>query len=199
MRILRPSSEDEMIALFLRGELLSGHTGPAIQRALVDAGVDPRVVREPDVSDPDANAIRRGLLTAARDYDAGGLFHGFPDDVRWEWAALTPEELMAVRYIDYSYWVELSGGTRLPTDGARRLREGVEPFGVPSTGFFELAEELAVGKRFSELILVDGPAGLVVLEGHARLTAYALQPTAIPPELEVLVGTSPSMSEWALW
>lgn len=188
-----------MVAVFLRGELPSGHTGPAIERALAKTGVDPRVVREPDVSDPDANATRRRLLAEARGYDGAGLFNGFPADVRWEWAAITPEELMSVRYIDYSYWVELSGGTRLPTDGARRIREGVEPFGVPSAGFFELADELATGAQFSPLILVDGPAGLVVLEGHARLTAYALQRAAVPPELEVLVGSSPSMSRWALY
>jgi len=60
----------------------------------------------------------------------------------------------------------------------------------------------AVGRDapdFSPLILVDGPVGLVVLEGHARLRAYALEPTAIPVELDVLVGSSPTTSEWALY
>jgi hypothetical protein len=199
MRILRSSSEDEMIAVFLRGELPAERYGAATEQALVNARADRRVVEEPDLSDSAANALRRRLLSEVRGYGGVGLFHGFPGDVRWEWAAFALEELMAVRYIEYSYWVELSGGTRLPTDGARRLREGVEPYGVPSDGFFELADELTAGARFSPLILVDGPSGLVVLEGHARLTAYALQPTAVPPELEVLVGTSPSMSRWALY
>jgi hypothetical protein len=188
-----------MVALFLRAELPSERYGAAIERALVKAGADHRVVREPDLSDPGANAVRRRLLSEVRDYGGVGLFNGFPGDVRWEWVVLTPEELMAVRYIDYDYWVELSGGTRLPTEAARRIREGVEPFGVPSAGFYELAEALAAGRRFPALILVDGPSGLVVLEGHARLTAYALQPTSVPRELEVLVGRSPSMSQWALY
>jgi hypothetical protein len=38
-----------------------------------------------------------------------------------------------------------------------------------------------------------------VLEGHARLTAYALRPEALPAELEVLLGRSPGIAEWALW
>lgn len=199
MRALRPSSEDEMVAVFLRGELASERFGPGIERALADAGTDRRLLEEPDLSDPAANALRRRLLAELRGYGDEGLFHGFPKDVQWRWAALAPEELLAVRYIEYSYWVELSGGTRLAKDGARRLREGVEPFGVPPDGFFELAAELAASKRFSALILVEGPAGLVVLEGHARLTAYALEPTAIPEELEVLVGSSPSASSWACY
>jgi hypothetical protein len=36
----------------------------------------------------------------------------------------------------------------------------------------------------------------VVLEGHARLTAMALAPEALPPEIEVLRGVSPSMTWW---
>lgn len=199
MRVLRPSSGDEMIAVFLRGELASDRFGPDVERALADAGADRRLLEEPDLSDPDANALRRRLLSELRGYDSEGLFHGFPKDMRWDWAALMPEEVLEVRYIEYSYWLELSGGTRLATDGARRLREGVEPFGVPTAGFFELAEEVAAGERFSALVLVDGPAGLVVLEGHARLTAYALEPTAIPEELEALVGSSPSASGWACY
>jgi hypothetical protein len=42
----------------------------------------------------------------------------------------------------------------------------------------------------------DGP---VVLEGHARLTAHMLSPDALPPELEVLVGSSPKMAGWGLY
>jgi hypothetical protein len=37
----------------------------------------------------------------------------------------------------------------------------------------------------------------VVLEGHCRLTAYMLRPDRLPPELEVLVGSSPGMAGWA--
>jgi hypothetical protein len=35
--------------------------------------------------------------------------------------AITPAELARVRFIDYDYWVELSGGTRLAVDTARRI------------------------------------------------------------------------------
>jgi hypothetical protein len=56
------------------------------------------------------------------------------------------------------------------------------------------------GTRFPPLILVTAghQSGLVVLEGHVRLTAFMLCPEALPPELEVLVGHSPAMTRWGL-
>jgi hypothetical protein len=39
----------------------------------------------------------------------------------------------------------------------------------------------------------------VVLEGHVRLTAFMLARDQMPPELEVLVGSSPAMTRWDCW
>jgi hypothetical protein len=64
-----------------------------------------------------------------------------------------------------------------------------------------MAEAVAAGARFPPLILVttEPDGDLVVLEGHARLTALLLCPDRLPPELEVLVGASPAMTRWGLW
>jgi hypothetical protein len=114
---------------------------------------------------------------------------------------ITPTELAVVRYIDYDYWVELSGGTRLPADAAARIRAGVTLFGVSNDGALSMARAVANGARFPPLILVTtgSPGDLVVLEGHARLTAFMLCPDRLPPELEVLVGSSPRMADWDCW
>ena len=63
-----------------------------------------------------------------------------------------------------------------------------------------MAQAVADEARFPPLILVTTGLGddLVVLEGHVRLTAYMLRPDRLPPELEVLVGSSPDMAAWAL-
>ncbi|MFI6475659.1 hypothetical protein ACIBL5_36095 [Streptomyces sp. NPDC050516] len=204
MRRLRPSSEAEMIALFLRTELASARFQDGLQALLARAGQPERVVTDPNLDDRDENHARRQLLTWHREYGTrSGLFNGFPDDVRWEWAAITPAELATVRYIDYSYWVELSGGTRLATDAAPRIRAGAAPFGVRSDWLPAMAAAVADAARFPPLILVTAEprsdADLVVLEGHARLTAFMLRSDRLPPELEVLVGSSPTMSRWGLW
>jgi hypothetical protein len=201
MRRLRPSSEAEMVALFLRTELPAARFRDKLQALLEREGLPKRVITDPDLDDDAENQARLRLLTQHREYGTGaGLFDGFPDDVRWQWMAITPAELATVRYVDYDYWVELSGGTRLPVDAAPRIRAGVAPFGVSSDWALGMAQAFADGARFPPLILVTaGPSGdLVVLEGHVRLTAYMLRPDRLPPELEVLVGSSPDMAAWAL-
>jgi hypothetical protein len=202
MRRLRPSSEAEMVALFLRTELPAARSRDDLRALLEQARLSERVVTDPDLGDDAENQARLRLLTQHRGYaNRTELFDGFPDDVRWQWMAITPAELARVRYIDYDYWVELSGGTRLAVDAAPRIRAGVAPFKVPSDWALDMAQAVADGARFPPLILVTTApgGGLVVLEGHARLTAFMLAHDRLPPELEVLAGSSPAMSRWGLW
>src|SRR5260370_31790861 len=122
MRLRRPASEDDMVAIFLAAEVTSERYGPQIRGILTRLGQPRGIVEQPDTRDEAANAIRRQVLAAYRDYPAGDVFTGMPADVTWHHAALTPAELATVRYIDYPYLTEVSGGTRLAADGAYRLR-----------------------------------------------------------------------------
>ena len=191
-----------MVAVFLAGELGSDRFGAGLRDALDRAGSSADVVTSPDFASPEENAVRRGLLDEHRGYvRREGLFGGFPDDVVWDWVALTPSEIADVKYIDWSYWLEVSGGTRRPGDAADRIRAGLEAYDVPNDGFHELAEELRRGVAWSPLIVVSAlPAGdNIVLEGHGRLTGMALAREALPLEIEVLRGVSPGMTAWYLY
>src|SRR5262249_51249913 len=133
MRWLRPSSEAEMVALFLRTELPAGRFRDTLRALLERDGVPESVITDPDLGEDAETQARLRLLTEHREYGTRpGLFEGFPDDVSWQWMAITPAELATVRYIDYDYWVELSGGTRLAVDAAPRIRAGVAPVGGAS-------------------------------------------------------------------
>jgi hypothetical protein len=190
VRVLGPSNEEAMVWLFLRGELDSERYGSRIRGV-----IDERLLLEPDLDDVRQNALRRAALTTVRGYESReGLFHGFPDDVRWTWAELSPEEVLEVRYIEYDYWVELSAGSRRPSDAAEQIRAGVDVFRVPSAEF--LAD---VGADAPPLIVVGDGSRLVVLEGHTRLTRYALRPDVLPPALKVRLGRSSRIAEWACW
>jgi len=206
MRWLRSSSEAEMVALFLRTELPSDPWKDDLRALLGRAGLPDRVITAPDLGDDAENQVRLRLLTEHRGYGTRtGIFEGFPDDVRWQWMAITAAGLAEVRYIRYDYWDELSGGSRLAIDAAARIRAGVAPFGVPNNGKLEMAQAVAAvagGARFPPLILVTtglGGGDLVVLEGHVRLTAFMLARGQLPPELEVMVGSSPAMTRWDCW
>src|SRR5690242_10064581 len=125
-----------MVACFLRGELSSERFGDGIRQALVAAGQAETLVTHPDILDDEANDARRAILAATRGFgEDRELFIDFPPRVRWVRALLTPAELARVRYIEYSYWRELSGGSRLPVDAARRIRDGFRAFGVSNRRF----------------------------------------------------------------
>jgi hypothetical protein len=49
-----------------------------------------------------------------------------------------------------------------------------------------------------ELIAVTTPAQspIVLVEGHVRLTAYALFPEHVPPELQIFLGISEAAADW---
>jgi hypothetical protein len=117
-----------------------------------------------------------------------GLFHGFPHDVDWERVALTADEVLGILYIDWGWWVRVSNGTRLATVAAE----------VQGRDDGDRAIAAAVATN-PELIVVTDPARsrLVLLEGHVRLTAYAAFPEYLPAELELYLGTSPTIADWS--
>lgn len=195
--MLREIREVEMVAGFLLGELSSERFGPTIRDRLMAMGESDELLTRPDFSEPRANEARARVLAATRGYgDDRELFEFFPSGVRWVNALLAPVELARVRYIEYSYWNEISGGSRLPADAAARIRAGVEAFGVPNQRFLAVAEAVARSERFPPLILVGARVDdLVCLEGNLRLTGYAL--AGFPVDVECVVGIHPQLDRWA--
>jgi hypothetical protein len=196
MRLLTSISEDEMIAVFLRAELDSGRYGEKLRSFLARDRYEREVLRRPDLDDADENAYRRQLLDEHRAYERReGLFFGFPSEVEWSRAALTRDEVLDILFIDWDWWLRVTGGSPRPRDAARRIRAGEVP-GVSAEEHQHLVQAAQ-----PELIAVTTPAfsPVVLVEGHVRLTAYALFPDALPSELEILLGVSGEMTGWCLF
>jgi hypothetical protein len=140
--------------------------------------------------------FREEVLAGTRGWRMGGLFDGFPDDIAWFRAALTPDEVLAIRYIDWDWWQRISDGTLVATVAAERIRSGLVP-GVTVETHEPIAARLRDGTAH-ELIVVCPPERdpLVLVEGHFRLTSYALFPEYLPGELELFLGESPRIEEW---
>lgn len=203
MRKIRTVSEDEMTAAFLYAEIHSPrYMSKEIYACLQRDGISPQIILSPDLHNEQENALRRAVLGAYRGYGQGReFFQGFPKELRWELVGFTRQELEQVKYIEYDYWVELSGGSRLALDGARRALAGVDVFNLSSRYFVDLAETLRNGSQFPTLIFVgrNEESYHVVLEGHARLTAYLIAPECLPTELEVIVGFSEQITQWGCY
>jgi len=188
MRLIGPASEDDMIAAFLTAEITSQRYGPHIREILAGLGQPSGVAERPDTTDDAANTVRRQVLAAYRSYPSGDVFTGMPADVTWQRAALTPAELATVRYIDYPYWTDFSGGTRLAADGARRLGRWQDQ--PPGSIYRQIGENLRDGRLPPAIILLGEPglANLIVIEGHKRLTGLLMCPHWLPAELIVMLG-----------
>jgi hypothetical protein len=198
MRLVQRISEDEMVAVFLRGEIGSPRYGCAILDLLRRDRLDSSLVDHPDLTDPTANGARKKILAEYRGFGRDAdVFTGLPDDVQWYCALLSRHELTEVRYINYDYWNELSGGSRLVVDAAGRIKNGIEIYGVSNAGIWHVAGLIAAGESLPEPILVgrDEQSPLTILEGHTRLTAYLMAPENLPDELPVFVGFSPTMDK----
>lgn len=201
MRIVGHVDEAEVVAAYLRGELESDRFSARLRELLECDGADPAVLSHPDLGDPAANAYRLALLGEFRGFGRGeGMFQNFPASVGWSRVALTREELEAILYIDWDWWLRISGGTRRPADAAARIRDG----GVPGSNAEEhepVARRLLDGPPLPELIVVttlERPR-LVLVEGHVRLTAFMLFPSYLPDGLEVFLGEAEDFERWGLF
>ena len=124
---LRSATENEVVHAFLR-EVDSERWAPAVTAALKAAGGSRDVVDHPNFADDEQNSIRRQALAKARGWGHDvGMFKDFPTDVEWSHGQLEPADVERLRYVDYSYWNALSGGTRRVIDVEATIRQGRMP------------------------------------------------------------------------
>lgn len=199
----RPADEAEVVLAFLRGEVTSRRFGDAARRALEEAG-GLELVRNPDLASEAENRARVQALSAARGWPDAELFEGFPAEVEWYHGVLSPGDLERVRFIDYSYWNELSGGSRRPIDVLPTLRSGRLPRWLTELGTswcFEFAAELATTRVVEDLIVMAplDLSGLVLLEGHARLTAIFVGGLQRRLTVRAYLGLSAAVRQWTCY
>lgn len=199
MEIVETTTENHMIACFLKAEANSSRWKERVLSTIKRLGQSKQIIDNPDLDDEAENRTRKKILTDVRGYGNNDLlFSTFPSDTKWYLAKIKKEELGRVKYMKYSYWDELSKHTRLVESGAQTIKDGTEIFNERNEGFLQAAEAVRKGTVFPPLILVgtDDHSGLVVLEGHQRITAYQIAIEYMPEVLEVIIGLSPNMSLW---
>jgi hypothetical protein len=202
MEIKEQVSEDEVIAEFLKGEINSKRFGKKILDILTKDKKEERILLNPNLENKKENLYRRKLLSKTRGFGKDKeIFENFPKDIIWKKAVFSKKELEKVKYIDYSYWNEISNKSRLPKEAAKKINKGEKVYDVSNDGFFEILSVIKQKIKFPKMIFVtkNKKSRVVVLEGHARLTAYFLAPRYIPKEIEVIIGFSEKIKDWDLY
>lgn len=189
MEVLRKSSEEEMIAEFLLAEVESVRFSEQLTESMKKLGIAKRLVTNANLQDETENVLRRRLLGNFRGYGENReLFERFPVVFDWRLCSFSGADMEHIRYIDYCYWNELSSGTGNPSAAAETIRKGIRIYDVSNDGFFQAAEYIKEGGRFPKLFfLTSDDEEFVIVEGHQRMTAYALVPECFR-DVEVIVG-----------
>lgn len=161
-------------------------------------------MRSPDLASEAENRARAQALSAARGWPDTEVFEGFPAKVAWYYGVLSPDDLERVRFIDYSYWNDLSGGSRRPIDVLPTLRAGKLPRWLTELGTswcFEFADDLATASVVDDLIVMAPPdlSDLVLLEGHARLTAIFVGGLQRRLTVRAYLGLSAAIQQWTCY
>ena len=168
-----------MVLAFLKEELDSSRFRGPILKALNEAGASERLILEGDIASEGQNVLRSRVLGLFRGYPDREIFEHYPPNVAWKYATFDADDLDRLRYVDYSYWNELSKGTSSPVQAAETIRQGEEIYGLSNQYFWEGKERLVQGRTFPPLIVLTcGNEKYLILEGHCRATAYALLPEA---------------------
>lgn len=199
MKILGQSSEEEMIIEYLRAEISSKRFSDNVREAMKRLGLDERIVLSADLQSQEENEKRRELLGAVRGYGRDeSMFERFPAVTDWKLCSFSQNDLEKIRYIHYSYWSELSGGTHRPTDAAERIRGGVCVYGQSNEGFIRAASHIRNGGVFPTMFFLTADfEDFVIVEGHQRMTAYAMALEYFK-DIKVIVGkcAGEELEEW---
>jgi len=189
MKRLRPVSEAEVIAEFLKNEFY--HEEFRHDRHLFE-----RVVLDSDLADDRDNAIRRALLFRRR----GHMWRELPVDTQWWEVQLELPDLANVRVFPRAHWRKIAGDTFLLSDIVRRIRQG--RFDRRTSAFVSkiqaLSYRLRVHHEHSAVLLIgiDERLPLTILEGNHRLTAALMaSPSLLQERFRMLCGFSPRMYE----
>jgi len=177
MKKIRDSSEDEMILIFLLEEIESERFKQDIYNSLTKINLDEALIKNANLLDEKENLLRKQVPGIFRGYPDKEIFQNYPKIKNWELVEFEAEDLNHIYYIDYDYWNELSKNTSRPTVAAQSVFEGIEIFNVPNKQFFE-AQEYLQNNDFPPVIAYTlGNGNYQLLEGHKRMTAYAMSPS----------------------
>ena len=187
LSILRPLSEHEVIAEFLRSEF--HHPEFEEYRQEFD-----HLVNHPTLDSHRENALRRALLFLRR----GAMWRELPEDTQWFRVVLTRNDLARIRFFPRAQWRRVADGSFYLTDMIESLR--LKWTESPDDEFFRKLDRIrnSVHDNVNPTVLLiglDDRSPLTILDGNHRIAAAMLaQPPADLDRFQFICGLSPSMT-----
>ncbi len=179
MKLVRKTTEEEMILAFLKGELNSKRFNDDLKNALNELGLDANIILNGNIEDGQENLDRLKIMKEFRGYPDEKLFKRFPKIDEWKLVELSESDIDNIYYIDYDYWNELSNGTSKPVEAAKVIKSGVEIYGVSNRPFLEGVEYNKTNKFPPVILITCNDVKYLIIEGHSRMTIYGFNPSKL--------------------
>ena len=186
---LRPASEEEVIAEFLKNEFYQPEFHPYWQR-------HEKVVFYPDLTDERENLLRRALLFRRR----GRMWRELPPDTQWFEVQMEPGDLSRISVFPRSQWRGVADGDF----GLKRIAQRVRAGAVSQSKDRFLAKLLSLSGHLRQeiphsavlLIGLDESSPLTIIEGNHRMVAATMvSPFIVAERFRFFCGFSPRMTE----
>jgi O-antigen/teichoic acid export membrane protein len=186
LRKLRPVTEEEVIAEFLKNEF--HHPEFDHYRGKIE-----NLVNSPDLEDRDENSLRRALLYLRR----GAMWRELPEDTQWFEVKIASADLDCVRVFPRAQWRRVSQGSFFLNDIVQEIRH--ESAKHPDDEFFAKLRRLGVEQAVNQTVLLIGindAEPLTILDGNHRIASAMLaDPSTVLKRYRFLCGFSPRMTE----
>jgi O-antigen/teichoic acid export membrane protein len=188
LKIVRPLSEHQVIAEFLRSEFHH----PEFEEYRREFS---HLVDNPDLDSNRENALRRALLFLRR----GAMWRELPEETEWFEVEVTSDDLTRLRFFPRAQWRRVAEGSFYLTDVIECLRLKWQE--SPHDEFFQKLRRLSDPVREGLvnptvlLIGIDAHSPLTILDGNHRVAAAMLsQPPATIDSFHFICGLSPAMT-----
>jgi len=189
MKQIRPASEAEVIAEFLKGEYHQTEYHP-------DRKLHEQLVMEPDLTDEEENRLRRELLYRRHRV----TWKELPKDVNWFLAELQLQDVNRIRIFPRGHWPKLASGSNFSlSEIARNIHEQRFRAEVAKdvTAIHAIAYRMRQQTDTTSVLLigVDENKPLTIVEGNHRMIAAALVSFDRVTRFTTYVGLSPAMTD----
>lgn len=183
MKIIRKSSEDEMLLEFLKSEINSKRFSERLEKTLTEINTSKDIIINASLENEHENSQRKLIMKKFRGYPTEDIFERFPKELKWFYVEFEEGDIDKVFYLNWEYWNEISNFTSKPTEAAKNIYNGVEIYDVSNEPYFKGLEYLESNNKFNPIIaLTCNGEKFILIEGHSRMTVYGMKP-------ELFVGT----------
>ncbi|MBR1654503.1 MAG: hypothetical protein IJ690_06130 [Clostridia bacterium] len=177
MKIIRKSSEDEMLLEYLKAEINSKRFSERLEKTLIELSLSQDIILNGNLENEQENKQRKLIMEKFRGYPTEDIFERFPKEFNWFYVQFEEGDIDKIFYLNWEYWNEISNNTSKPTEAAKNIYNGVEIYDISNEPYFKGLEYLKSNNKFNPIIaLTCNGEKFVLIEGHSRMTVYGMKP-----------------------